>query len=163
MNEPLVQVTNELGVVVGAAPMLEAFEGKLIRHTAYVMLVDDEEKFLLQKRSTAVPNYAGFWDASAGGHIDEGESPETAAYRELQEELGVNGVELQRVKGFYFESEGDGRTYKYYAHAFVGTLPSRWRPGDLSDEVESVELFNRSEVSQLDNIIPIAKYIINLL
>ena len=32
----------------------------------------------------------GFYDASAGGHIDEGEDPLAAALRETREEIGLN-------------------------------------------------------------------------
>ena len=43
---------------------------------------------LFQKRSMKVQN-GGFYDASAGGHIDEGEDALTAALREAQEEIGL--------------------------------------------------------------------------
>lgn len=44
---------------------------------------------LFQKRSAKVQN-GGFYDASAGGHIDEGEDALTAALRETREEVGLD-------------------------------------------------------------------------
>lgn len=163
MDEPLVQLTDKYGAVTGATAMLDAFEKELIRHTVYVMLVTADGELLLQKRSAGAPNYPGYWDASAGGHIDEGEAPEQAAYRELEEELGVVDVELRLVDSFYFESEGDGRTYKYYAHVYVGKLPGRELPARLSEEVENVGFYTHTAANSLDKIMPLTKHIVRLL
>ncbi len=54
----------------------------LVKRTA------DKVYILFQKRSENVQN-GGFYDASAGGHIDEGEDPLTAALRETREEIGL--------------------------------------------------------------------------
>ncbi|MBR5389074.1 NUDIX domain-containing protein [Candidatus Saccharibacteria bacterium] len=59
---------------------------------ACVWLIKREEEkvsILFQKRSMNVQN-GGFYDASAGGHIDEGEDPLTAALRETREEIGLD-------------------------------------------------------------------------
>ena len=143
--------------------MLEAFERQLIRRTVYVILVDEGGRFLLQKRSLATPNYPGYWDASAGGHVDEGEDPETAAYRELEEELGVANIVLRFVTSFYFESAGDGRTYKYYAHIYSGKAPSNELFNRINDEVDDVGFYIQAELSTLDRVTPITKHIIGLL
>lgn len=160
---PLVQITDNEGKVVGAVAMPEAFKQELVRHTVYVLLVDSEGKFLLQKRSSTVPNYRCYWDASAGGHIDEGEAPESAAYRELHEELGVADLPLTHVVNFYFESSGDGRTYKYYAHVYKGALLTTELPQGKLDEVEVVDLFSRDEIDMLDKVTPITRHIVTLL
>lgn len=163
MNEPLVQITDKSGKAIGLSGMLDAFRYELIRNTAYVMIIDPSDKFLLQKRSGAVPNYKNYWDASAGGHIDENETPERAAYRELGEELGITDIDLRKVSDFYFEVEGDGRVYKYYAHVYVGRLPSSGLPSALSDEVAGVKLFSRDDIHSLSKVTPIAKRIVGLL
>ncbi len=49
---------------------------------------DDEIEFLWQKRSETVDRYPGYYDISAGGHINLGESLVEAAIRETSEEIG---------------------------------------------------------------------------
>ena len=44
---------------------------------------------LLTRRAATLSNHAGQW-ALPGGRIDEGESPEAAALRELHEEVGLH-------------------------------------------------------------------------
>ena len=49
-----------------------------------------ELEFLWQKRSDTVSRWPGKYDASAGGHINLGESLIDAAIRETHEEIGAN-------------------------------------------------------------------------
>ena len=46
----------------------------------------------------------GYWDVAAGGMVAAGETYEQSAARELEEELGVSGVELTAHERFYFEA-----------------------------------------------------------
>ena len=46
----------------------------------------------LQQRQADKDQYPGHWDSAAAGHLEPGESYETAAQRELQEELGLTGT-----------------------------------------------------------------------
>ncbi len=64
--------------------------GKLEGGASVWLVKRDGEKthVLFQKRSEHVQN-AGYYDSSAGGHIDEGEDPLTAALRETKEEIGL--------------------------------------------------------------------------
>ena len=49
---------------------------------------EDKTYLLFQKRAEGI-QFGGFYDASTGGHIDEGEDPLTAAIREAKEEIGL--------------------------------------------------------------------------
>ena len=67
-----------------------ALEGRKAAAVAVVLLPDDEGRgcFLLTKRAPTLRAHTGQW-ALPGGRMDAGESPEAAALRELDEEVGL--------------------------------------------------------------------------
>lgn len=67
-----------------------SLEGRKAAAVALVLLPDDEGRgcFLLTKRAPTLRAHTGQW-ALPGGRMDAGESPETAALRELDEEVGL--------------------------------------------------------------------------
>ncbi|HEV2054298.1 MAG TPA: CoA pyrophosphatase [Methylomirabilota bacterium] len=67
-----------------------ALEGRKAAAVAVVLLPDQEGRgcFLLTKRAPTLRAHTGQW-ALPGGRMDAGESPEGAALRELDEEVGL--------------------------------------------------------------------------
>ncbi|MGD1905449.1 MAG: NUDIX domain-containing protein [Leptolyngbyaceae cyanobacterium] len=61
-----------------------------------IALLFQDNQFLLQLRDN-IPTiiYPGFW-AFFGGHLDPGETPEVAVWRELQEEIGYTPPWLKK-------------------------------------------------------------------
>ncbi|MET3960219.1 8-oxo-dGTP diphosphatase [Marmoricola sp. OAE513] len=55
---------------------------------AVLLLVDDRGWVLLQERDEHAPRAANQW-GMVGGHVEDGEEFEPAAYRELAEETGI--------------------------------------------------------------------------
>jgi 16S rRNA (adenine1518-N6/adenine1519-N6)-dimethyltransferase len=70
---------------------------KLWHRAVHVVLLNKRGEIFLQKRSRLKDAHPGTWDTSASGHLDAGEDYQTAASRELEEELGQQGAELKRV------------------------------------------------------------------
>jgi len=89
MSEML-EIVDEEGRVIGTAPRSEAHGNNALLHrVVHVFVFDAAGRLLLQKRSMRKDVAAGKWDTSVGGHVDPGESVETAAAREMAEELGI--------------------------------------------------------------------------
>lgn len=59
-----------------------------MRRIAGVLLVDSRKWLLLQERDEHAPRFPDVW-GMVGGHVEEGEDFEAAAYRELEEETGL--------------------------------------------------------------------------
>jgi 8-oxo-dGTP pyrophosphatase MutT (NUDIX family) len=72
---------------------------------AVVLLVDREGRLLLQERDEHAPRAAGQW-GMVGGHVEDGEGDEDAAYRELAEETGLHlergALRLWRTEQFCY-------------------------------------------------------------
>lgn len=59
-------------------------------HIWFVRKKDGEIEILLQKRSADKESFPGCYDISSAGHLSSGEDFETAAVREVKEELGIS-------------------------------------------------------------------------
>lgn len=89
-------VVDEEDDVIGAEYVRIAVAKGLIRRASRVYVFNESGQLLVQQRSVKV-NKPLLLDQSAAGHVDEGESYEEAAKRELFEELGIKNVELKLV------------------------------------------------------------------
>lgn len=89
-------VVDENDRVLGSAPRGKVHGDNLRHRAVHILLFNDEGEVYLQKRSRWKDRHPLLWDSSAAGHVDAGEDYDTAATRELREELGVNAA-LSRV------------------------------------------------------------------
>ena len=88
------------------------------------VLENDQSEILLLKRSVSSQYGPGLWGFPAG-HIEEGESPEECAERELFEEIGADiSVELARQLE-PVRDEISGRVYEFYLFHL------RWLGGEI--------------------------------
>ncbi len=98
-------------VPIGAGSKKEATEKGIIHRVIRIFITNSKGELLLQRRAShAMMTGAGKWDQSVGGHVDERENYDEAAYRELKEELGVEGLSLSEVTKYY--SEGEDPPYR---------------------------------------------------
>ena len=88
-----------------------------MRRFASILLVDPRGWVLLQERDEHAVIDPGCW-GFVGGHVDRGEEPDSAAYRELLEETGIQVeppvLELWREVSIYhaaYESFDDVSVY----------------------------------------------------
>jgi 8-oxo-dGTP pyrophosphatase MutT (NUDIX family) len=75
-----------------------------MKRLSVILLVDARGWVLLQERDEHAPRAAGQW-GMVGGHVEDGEDFEPAAYRELAEETGVEligGLRLWRDELFTY-------------------------------------------------------------
>ncbi len=67
-----------------------------------VLIYNKDGDLTLQLRSVKDDAYPLHWDFSAGGGIEEGETVEMAAKREVQEELGIS-ISLTEIDMFHYK------------------------------------------------------------
>ncbi len=95
--------------VIGAGPQREAHEKGIIHRVIRIYLYNSKGEILIQKRGAHLRTNPGKWNESVAGHVDEGETYLDAAKREMEEEIGVTGVDLEEVKKLYMEEKEDKR------------------------------------------------------
>jgi len=82
-------VVNERDEVVRRATRREVHATGLWHRAVHILVFDVSGRVFLQKRSMRKDLSPGLWDSSCSGHVDAGEEYDTAAVRELGEEIGV--------------------------------------------------------------------------
>src|SRR5512135_642118 len=104
MNErEMLEIVDSDGNVLGLAERSELHGNPaLIHRVVHVLVFDTHGRLLLQKRSLSKDVAPGKWDTSVGGHVNPGEDIESAALREMREELGMAGVELNFLYRYLF-------------------------------------------------------------
>jgi len=75
--------------VIGQAPRRDVHARRLRHRSIHVLVFDAKGQVFLQKRAQTKDSCPGMWDSSCSGHLDAGEDYDTAAARELREEIGL--------------------------------------------------------------------------
>jgi 8-oxo-dGTP pyrophosphatase MutT (NUDIX family) len=81
-----------------------------MRRIAAVVLVDSRGWLLLQERDEHAPVDPDKW-GMVGGGIEEGEDDAAGARRELEEETGLTGIDLDHLSDFTFYCGGCGESH----------------------------------------------------
>ncbi len=88
-SEEKLELIDEKGKVIGEEARSKIHEEGLRHKEVHVIIFNDKEEVLLQRRSATTETHPNLLDSSVGGHVDIGEEWETAALRELKEETGI--------------------------------------------------------------------------
>ena len=128
--------------VIGAGTKQEAWRKGIIHRITRVFLFNSKGELLIQKRADNLTSLPGKWDQSSAGHVDEGEDYLIAAKRELEEEIGVRGIELEEIKKFYTDEIDEAKIKKRFNMLYSAIYDGEVR-------------FNKEEVSEVKWIKPL--------
>lgn len=112
----------------------------------HVGLYTKDRRVLLQQRSRSIMMHPGLWDLGMGGVVAAGERVETAAKREVFEELGVIPQDLRLIARWRYNHHlpNYGMHTRIFVHAFIAEID----PANLSlqaAEVRDVRLLPLAE------------------
>ena len=100
---------------IGVGPQEIAHANGIIHRVIRIYLFNSRGEVLLQKRAAHLRTNPGKWNESVAGHVDVGETYQEAAVREMQEELGLSGIELQEFKKIYLEENEENKRKRFTA------------------------------------------------
>ena len=107
----MVDIVDDDDVVIATVTRARMRAERLQHRAVSIAVLGTDGRLLVHRRADNKDVWPGMWDIAAGGVVSAGENYDTAAARELAEELGVTGVELRPL--------GAGR-YRDEAVALIG-------------------------------------------
>ena len=116
-----------------------------------VWIMNENREMLLQKRASTKKQEPNKWGLCAG-HIDAGETIETAVLRELEEELGVKATieELDFLK--ISKSKKDfPNNLKNYVFYYVYLLKTDWKVEDYKINLEELSEVKYVPFAEVEN------------
>jgi 8-oxo-dGTP pyrophosphatase MutT (NUDIX family) len=94
------------GTVLRTVSRSEMRAHRLRHRSVFIAVVSSRGELLVHQRSTDKDIWPGWWDIAVGGVVAPGESFESAARRELREEIGVEDCQIVFLgSGAYDDSE----------------------------------------------------------
>ncbi|WP_136478327.1 NUDIX hydrolase [Pseudomonas sp. DG56-2] len=127
----LIAWVDESDKLLGAVPRAELREKGLIGRGTYILLFNTLGELCVHRRTESKAIYPGYWDVAAGGMVQADESFAESAARELEEELGVAGVELTAHERFFFDQPGNRLWCAVFSAVWDG--PLRLQPEEVSE------------------------------
>ena len=150
-----IDIVDELGHPTGKSALkTEAHKNGWYHNTIHVWFYTLEGFVLLQQRSHKKAICPLLWDVSVAGHIDAGESIESAAVRETREEIGleIKPNDLRKIGVHCHEStyfNGEIKDNEFH-HIYIAELKVPIE--DLvpqSSEVEALKLVSLDTFTEL--------------
>jgi isopentenyldiphosphate isomerase len=142
-----IQIVDENDEPVGGATRQEAWANGSYYRLVQIVLRDEEGNFLLQKRSSLKALFPNCWTNAASGHVDEGETYEISAPRELAEEIGVE-TPLQFIGKFLVQKRMDDKIINQFNGVFEGQITRDTKFTIQPLEVSEVQWFTPEELKE---------------
>lgn len=127
-------VVDEADQVIGQAPRSKVHGDNLRHRAVHILIFGENGEIALQKRSPWKDRHPFAWDSSAAGHLAAGEEYDSAARRELKEELGID-VPLEKIA----KLSASERTDNEFIWLYRGRHHGDFKPN--SAEIETVQFF----------------------
>lgn len=142
-----IQIVDENDELIGLATRQEAWNKGLYYRLVQIVLRDSEGNFLLQKRSLEKSYCPGRWTSAASGHVDEGETYESSAPREILEELGVK-TPLHFIGKVLVKTTMNDKIINQFNGVFEGQVLHDIKFTPQPEEVSEVKWFTPKELHE---------------
>ncbi|MFA6272183.1 MAG: NUDIX domain-containing protein [Patescibacteria group bacterium] len=138
-----IDVVDNKDQVVGKATRKEIYQNLLSHRIVHVLVFNRAGEMALQLRGNNVSYLPLHWCTSAGGHVNSGESYETAARRELKEECGIDTEIELMCRDIYFHEKTLKKFLSIFKTVYDEPLAMK------NEEVERIEFFSVEKIKQM--------------
>ncbi|OGV50454.1 MAG: hypothetical protein A2X49_14790 [Lentisphaerae bacterium GWF2_52_8] len=141
-GDEIFEIVDDHGFVVGCAPRRLCHDDpSLIHRCSHVVVYHPDGRILLQKRSSSKDIQPGKWDTAVGGHLQPGEDFESAALREMTEELGIpDTLPLRHICDTKIRNERESENVRVFSAVHPG--PFSFPP----EEIDEVRFWTKAEL-----------------
>jgi isopentenyl-diphosphate Delta-isomerase len=142
-GEEIFDVVDASDQVIGQETRSEVHRKRLLHRAVHILVFNGAGKVFLQKRSQSKDSHPGRWDSSTSGHVDSGEDYDTAAVREVFEEIGLH---LEKAPERLFKIDACANTDQEFVWVYrtLNEGPFELHP----EEIECGDWFSISEISE---------------
>jgi 16S rRNA (adenine1518-N6/adenine1519-N6)-dimethyltransferase len=150
MSEEIpVQLVDDNDRPIGGGLRKDMHAKGLLHRVVRIMIVDEQNNVLVQKRKLDKRLFPGRWDNSAAGHVDVGEDYEEAIRREVAEELGISDISL-REAAYYRSRTNDGdKILNRFTKLYEARMPRSTKMTLQESEVERVDWMTPAAVKRM--------------
>lgn len=141
--DEMVQLVDEDGHDLGAAPRWQVRKENLLHRASAVIIFNSQGEVFVQKRVSFKETFPGYYDCCPGGVCGSDETVSENAIKEIHEEMGIVGAELRHQFDYLHISAG----LQYWGSLFscIWDGPLRLQP----QEVESGMFMSMQDLKQL--------------
>ena len=132
-DDEIFDVVDHADRVIGQATRKEVHARGLLHRAVHILVADSSGRFFLQRRSLAKDTIGGLWAGACSGHLDSGEDYETAAIRELAEEIGVHARADELTEIFRRDACPETELEFIRVYALRREGPFTWNTAEIMD------------------------------
>lgn len=142
MSEEIFDVCDPDDNVIGQASRSDVHARGLLHRAVHIWVWRSDGRLMMHLRSANKDEYPLCYTSSASGHVDAGEDYETAAHRELEEELNLAGDLNYQTKLTASPATANEHTVLYF-------LRSDDEPTPDPNEIAKIEYRTPAELESL--------------
>ncbi len=116
-------IVNNTGKIIGSIQhQLSLFDDKKYMHPIVRVMVIDDNRIYLQKRSHSSLIFPGMWDTAVSNHIRLNENPEACVMRTAKEQYDIDNIKPIFLSNYIHETEHEFHYVFFYVACYSSSL-----------------------------------------